>query len=53
MNNMVKNTEVKVKPGKIINEKDNLNLMLTLVKEMSKNYVVALTELSNETLFKK
>lgn len=53
MNNMVKNTEVKVMAGKSINEKDILNLMLTLVKEMSKNYAIALTELSNETLFKK
>lgn len=52
MNNEIKNPKVEVKDGKELNDKDYINSLLSTLKEMSKNYVVALTEASNEFLFK-
>ena len=51
MNNQISNTKVEVPTGITLNEKDYITCLLTTLKEMSKNYVVAMTEASNESLF--
>ncbi|MBO5121410.1 MAG: spore coat protein [Bacilli bacterium] len=38
-------------PENILTEKDSITCLLTTLKEMSKNYVTAMTESSNESLF--
>lgn len=53
MNNQIANTKVEVPNGMNLNDKDYLNSCLSLLKDMEKNYTVALTEASNETLFGK
>ena len=50
-NNQIKNTKVEVPTGIKMNDKDYINCLLSCLKEMSKNYVVGMTEASNETLF--
>lgn len=52
MNNQISNTKVEVPQGMNLNEKDYMNCLLSTLKEMSKNYVVALTEASNENLYR-
>lgn len=52
-NNKVCNPKTEVPTGTKLNDKDYLNSALSCLKEMEKNYVVALTEASNETLFGK
>lgn len=52
-NNKISNTKKKVPTGIKLNEKDYMNSLLSCLKEMEKNYVVAMTEASNEILFKK
>ena len=49
--NKIANTKVEVSKGTKMNDKDYINSVLSSLKEMSKNYVVALTEASNEKLF--
>lgn len=49
--NQIKNQKVKVLTGIKLNDKDYLNSLLSRLKEMNKNYAVALTESSNEYLF--
>ena len=50
-NNQISNPKVDVPTGKTLNDKDYLNCLLSSLKEMTKNYAIALTEASNETLY--
>lgn len=50
-NNQICNPEKQVSTGISLNEKDYMNSLLTCLKEMEKNYVLAMTEASNETLY--
>ena len=50
-NNQVSNSEVSVSNGIELNEKDYITSLLTCLKDMEKNYVIAMTEASNETLY--
>ena len=52
-NNQIKNEKVEVPKGTSLNDKDYINSLLSSIKDMEKNYTVALTEASNETLFQK
>ena len=45
------NTVTEVPKGIELNEKDYCMCLLTTIKEMGKNYVVAMTEASNEWLY--
>ena len=49
-NNKISNTKVEVPKGTTMNDKDYINSVLSSLKEMSKNYVTAMTEASNEYL---
>lgn len=51
-NNKVCNPSVEVPSGVQLNDKDYMNSILSTLKEMVKNYAVALTEASNETLYR-
>ena len=51
MNNKISNPKTEVPKGTQINDKDYMNSLLGTLKEMVKNYSVALTEASNETLY--
>lgn len=53
MNNKICNPKVEVPSGTNLNDKDYLNSLLSLLKEMEKNYTTILTEASNEYLFSK
>ena len=50
-NNKISNTKVEVSKGTEMNDKDYINSVLSTLKEMSKNYVQAMTEASNEVLY--
>ena len=50
-NNQIKNTKTEVPKGLELNDKDFIGSLLSCLKSMEKNYTVALTEASNETLF--
>ncbi|MBR6948982.1 MAG: spore coat protein [Bacilli bacterium] len=50
--NKIENPKTEVPKGLEINDKDLTNLLLTCLKNMTKNYAVALTEASNEELYK-
>ena len=50
-NNQIKNPKVEVPSGLALNVKDHINSLLGTLKEMVKNYAVALTEASNEYLY--
>lgn len=50
-NNKICNPKQEVNEGIKENDKDYLNSALSLLKDMEKNYTVALTEASNESLF--
>ncbi len=52
-NNEIKNPKTEVSKGTNLNDKDYMNNVLSCLKEMSKNYCVALTEASNEYLYDK
>ena len=52
MNNKICNTKIEVPTGTNLNDKDYLTNILMLLKDYEKNMVVALTEASNENLFK-
>ena len=49
--NKISNTKVEVSKGTEMNDKDYINSVLSTLKEMSKNYVQAMTEASNEVLY--
>ena len=51
--NKVSNTKKETPKGMALNEKDYITELLTCLKCMEKNYVVALTEASNEVLYNK
>ena len=51
MNNQIKNNKTEVPTGTNLNDKDYLNSLLSCLKEMIKNYSIALTEASNENLY--
>mgnify|MGYP001856535905 CR=1 FL=1 len=53
MNNQITNPKVEVPTGITCNDKDYLNSLLSCLKELSKNYVMAMTEASNECLYEK
>lgn len=48
---MINNKKEEVENGITLNEKDYINDLLTCLKEMTKNYSIALTEASNENLY--
>ena len=50
-NNTISNQKVEVSKGMNLNDKDYLSCLLTTLKEMSKNYVSAMTEASNQVLY--
>ena len=52
-NNQISNPKKEVSKGMALNEKDYMNELLSCLKEMSKNYAVAMTEVSNEVLYNK
>ena len=51
MNNQISNPKTETPQGISMNDKDYITSLLTCLKEMSKNYTIALTEASNESLF--
>lgn len=50
-NNIVCNPKTELPTGIELNNKDYINCLLSSLKEMLKNYTVALTEASNENLY--
>ena len=50
-NNQVFNTKVEVGSGMALNEKDYINCLLSNLKNMSKGYVLAMSEASCESLY--
>ena len=53
MNNTIANPKTEVAKGIDLNDKDYMTSLLTCLKELTKNYAVALTEASNEELYQK
>ena len=53
MNKEISNQKIEVEEGIELNDKDYINDLLATLKCMVKDYNVALTEASNETLFSK
>ena len=51
MNSKICNVKVEVPEGISLNDKDYLNSLLSTLKEMEKNYVLAMTEASSEKLY--
>ena len=51
-NNQICNSKVEVPTGLNLNDKDYINSLLSTSKEMTKNYTIALTEASNEDLYR-
>ncbi len=49
----ISNTKQEVDNTINMNDKDYINKLLSCLKEITKNYTVALTEASNETLYNK
>lgn len=52
-NNEINNSSIDVPKGIFLNEKDYLNSLLSTLKELSKNYIVSMTEASNENLYER
>lgn len=50
-NNQIKNPKTEVPTGLKLNDKDYINSLLSSLKELVKNYAIALTEASNEKLY--
>ena len=50
-NSKICNTKVDVPTGIDLNDKDYISCLNSCLKEMTKNYVTAMTEASNEKLF--
>ena len=48
---MICNSKTEVPSGKVLNDKDYINCLLSSLKEIVKNYATALTEASNENLY--
>ena len=51
MNNKITNPKTEVPKGMNLNEKDYLNSLLSCLKDMEKNYTIAMTEASCESLY--
>ena len=51
MNNKISNPKTTTPTGITMNDKDYLTSLLSCLKEMNKNYVTAMTEASNESLY--
>lgn len=49
----IKNDKTEVSNGLELNDKDYINSLLSSLKDLSKNYIIALTEASNEFLYQK
>lgn len=49
--NKICNSKTEVPIGMNLNDKDYMNCLLSSLKDMLKNYTVALTEASNENLY--
>ena len=52
-NNQICNPKVEVPTGINMNDKDYINSLLSCLKEMTKNYALAMTESSCENLYEK
>jgi len=50
-NNKVCNPKTEVSKGMALNYKDYITCLLSNLKDMEKNYVIAMSEASNETLY--
>lgn len=50
-NNQISNPKVEVGSGMSLNDKDYITCLLSTLKEMTKNYALAMTEASNEALY--
>lgn len=50
-NNQISNPKTEIPKGTKLNDKDYMNSLLSSLKEIVKNYSVALTEASNENLY--
>lgn len=50
-NNQIKNPKIEVPTGLNLNDKDYISSFLSCLKDMVKNYTIALTEASNESLY--
>lgn len=50
-NNKICNPKVEVPTGMAFNDKDYITCLLTSLKDMEKNYVIAMSEASNEKLY--
>ncbi len=51
MNNEISNPKKEMPKGMGLNEKDYLNSLLGCLKEMARNYTIAMEEASNEKLY--
>lgn len=51
MNNKINNPKVEVPTGMSLNDKDYTNSLLSCLKEMARNYTIAMNEASNEKLY--
>lgn len=50
-NNKISNPKKETPTGIKMNEKDYITCLLTLLKDIEKNYCIAMTEASNESLY--
>ena len=53
MNNQISNQKVEVPNVTGLNDKDYITSLILCLKEMSKNYVIAMTEASDKSLYEK
>lgn len=51
--NKIGNAKLEVPVGIQLNDKDYITTFLSFLKDMEKNYVIAMTEASNESLYNK
>ncbi len=51
--NKINNPKTEVPTGIELNDKDYITCLLTSLKDMEKNYVIAMSEASNESLYEK
>ena len=51
-NNKISNPKTETSKGIELNDKDHITCLLSTLKEMTKNYATAMTEDSNESLYK-
>ena len=53
MNSKISNPKVEVSKGIGFNDKDYITWLLNILKEMEKNYVIMMSEASNEKFYDK